>query len=40
LDFIVSLPTEPWFRASVGAETVESITAALPRLRAALDKLQ
>ena len=32
--------SEPWFRASVGAETVESITAALPRLRAALDKLQ
>ncbi|OGX88937.1 pyridoxal phosphate-dependent aminotransferase [Hymenobacter glacialis] len=31
--------TEPWFRASVGAETVESIQAALPRLRAALDKL-
>ncbi|WP_345123341.1 pyridoxal phosphate-dependent aminotransferase [Hymenobacter antarcticus] len=32
--------TEPWFRASVGAETVESIAAALPRLRAALDKLR
>ncbi|HEX8504843.1 MAG TPA: aminotransferase class I/II-fold pyridoxal phosphate-dependent enzyme [Hymenobacter sp.] len=32
--------TEPWFRASVGAETVESIQAALPRLRAALDKLR
>ncbi len=32
--------TEPWFRASVGAETVESIAAALPRLRAALDKLK
>ena len=32
--------TEPWFRASVGAETVESIQAALPRLRAALDKLK
>lgn len=31
--------TEPWFRASVGAETVESIQAALPRLQAALDKL-
>ncbi|MBD2767951.1 aminotransferase class I/II-fold pyridoxal phosphate-dependent enzyme [Hymenobacter sp. BT664] len=30
----------PWFRASVGAETVESIQAALPRLRAALDKLR
>ena len=32
--------TEPWFRASVGAETVETIQAALPRLRAALDKLK
>ena len=32
--------SEPWFRASVGAETVESITAALPRLRVALDKLK
>lgn len=32
--------TEPWFRASVGAETVESIQAALPRLQAALDKLR
>ncbi|ALW86245.1 aminotransferase [Hymenobacter sedentarius] len=32
--------TEPWFRASVGAETVESIQASLPRLRAALDKLK
>ncbi|MCC3153042.1 aminotransferase class I/II-fold pyridoxal phosphate-dependent enzyme [Hymenobacter sp. BT770] len=32
--------TEPWFRASVGAETVESIQAALPRLKAALDKLK
>ncbi|OGX85257.1 aminotransferase [Hymenobacter lapidarius] len=32
--------TEPWFRASVGAETVESIQAALPRLRAALDNLK
>ena len=31
--------SEPWFRASVGAETVESIQAALPRLKAALDKL-
>ena len=35
-----SAPTEPWFRASVGAETMESIQAALPRLRAALDKLK
>ncbi|HEX8330919.1 MAG TPA: aminotransferase class I/II-fold pyridoxal phosphate-dependent enzyme [Hymenobacter sp.] len=32
--------TEPWFRASVGAETVESIQAALPRLKAALDKVK
>ena len=32
--------SEPWFRASVGAETVESIAAALPRLRVALDKLK
>ncbi|WP_226929924.1 pyridoxal phosphate-dependent aminotransferase [Hymenobacter siberiensis] len=32
--------TEPWFRASVGAETVDSITSALPRLKAALDKLK
>jgi len=32
--------SEPWFRASVGAETVESIQAALPRLQAALDKLK
>lgn len=32
--------SEPWFRASVGAETVESIQAALPRLKAALDKLK
>ena len=32
--------SEPWFRASVGAETVESIQAAVPRLRAALDKLK
>ncbi len=31
--------SEPWFRASVGAETLASIQAALPRLRAALDKL-
>ena len=34
-----SSASEPWFRASVGAETVESVQAALPRLRAALDKL-
>ena len=32
--------SEPWFRASVGAETMESIAAALPRLKAALDKLK
>ncbi len=32
--------SEPWFRASVGAETVESIATALPRLKAALDKLK
>ena len=32
--------TEPWFRASVGAETVDAIAAALPRLKAALDKLK
>ena len=32
--------SEPWFRASVGAETVESIQAALPRLKAALDGLK
>ena len=32
--------SEPWFRASVGAETVDSIQAALPRLRAVLDKLK
>ena len=32
--------TEPWFRASVGAETVDSVLAALPRLKAALDKLK
>ena len=31
---------EPWFRLSVGAESQASIQAALPRLRAALDKLQ
>jgi aspartate aminotransferase len=31
--------TEPWFRLSVGAESLESIQAALPRLRAAIDKL-
>ena len=30
---------EPWFRLSVGAESAASIAAALPRLRAALDKL-
>lgn len=30
---------EPWFRLSVGAESLASIRAALPRLRAALDKL-
>ena len=35
-----SAASEPWFRASVGAETVESISAALPRLKAALDKLK
>ena len=32
--------SEPWFRASVGAETVDSILASLPRLQAALDKLK
>ncbi|UOQ96077.1 aminotransferase class I/II-fold pyridoxal phosphate-dependent enzyme [Hymenobacter sp. 5317J-9] len=32
--------SEPWFRASVGAETIDSIVAALPRLRAALDGLK
>ena len=32
--------SEPWFRASVGAETVESIASALPRLKAALNKLK
>ena len=31
---------EPWFRLSVGAESLASIQAALPRLQAALDKLQ
>jgi aspartate aminotransferase len=31
---------EPWFRLSVGAESQASIEAALPRLQAALDKLQ
>ncbi|GAC1367754.1 MAG: aspartate/prephenate aminotransferase [Hymenobacter sp.] len=35
-----SAAMEPWFRASVGAEPVESLQAALPRLRAALDKLR
>ena len=35
-----TVASEPWFRASVGAETVASIQAALPRLRAALDKLK
>jgi len=30
---------EPWFRLSVGAESLASIRAALPRLRAALDGL-
>jgi aspartate aminotransferase len=34
-----SSPTDPWFRLSVGAESLEAIEAALPRLRAALDKL-
>ncbi|RZK25548.1 MAG: aminotransferase class I/II-fold pyridoxal phosphate-dependent enzyme, partial [Hymenobacter sp.] len=29
----------PWFRLSVGAESSESIQAALPRLQGALDKL-
>lgn len=33
-------PTEPWFRASVGGASLESIQAALPRLKDALDKLQ
>ena len=31
--------TAPWFRLSVGAESQASVEAALPRLRAALDKL-
>jgi aspartate aminotransferase len=31
---------EPWFRLSVGAESADSIKAALPRLQAALDKLK
>ncbi|RYY18484.1 MAG: aminotransferase class I/II-fold pyridoxal phosphate-dependent enzyme [Cytophagaceae bacterium] len=31
--------SSPWFRLSVGAEPAEAIAAALPRLRAALDKL-
>ncbi|GAB3308863.1 aminotransferase class I/II-fold pyridoxal phosphate-dependent enzyme [Hymenobacter humi] len=35
-----SAATEPWFRASVGAETVQSVQASLPRLKAALDKLK
>lgn len=33
-------PTAPWFRASVGGASLESIQAALPRLKAALDQLQ
>ncbi|MCR5886323.1 aminotransferase class I/II-fold pyridoxal phosphate-dependent enzyme [Hymenobacter sp. J193] len=32
--------SEPWFRASVGGASLESIQAALPRLRAALDALR
>jgi aspartate aminotransferase len=32
--------SEPWFRLSVGAESLESIQAALPRLKAALDGLK
>ncbi|WP_254245089.1 pyridoxal phosphate-dependent aminotransferase [Hymenobacter sp. BRD67] len=32
--------SEPWFRLSVGAESQDSIQAALPRLQAALDKLK
>ncbi|KUG07631.1 pyridoxal phosphate-dependent aminotransferase [Solirubrum puertoriconensis] len=32
--------TAPWFRASVGGASLESIQAALPRLQAALDALQ
>ncbi len=31
--------SDPWFRLSVGAESLASIQAALPRLQAALDKL-
>jgi aspartate aminotransferase len=31
--------SEPWFRMSVGGASLQSIQAALPRLRAALDKL-
>lgn len=31
---------EPWFRLSVGAESLASVRAALPRLRAALDELR
>lgn len=31
--------TDPWFRLSVGAESVASIEAALPRLRVAIDAL-
>ena len=34
-----STPTEPWFRLSVGGASLASIEAALPRLRAALEKL-
>ncbi|GAB3825363.1 pyridoxal phosphate-dependent aminotransferase [Hymenobacter jeollabukensis] len=33
-------PTAPWFRASVGGASLESIQAALPRLKAALDALK
>jgi aspartate aminotransferase len=32
--------TSPWFRMSVGGASLESIEAALPRLRAALDALK
>ncbi|MBG8553577.1 pyridoxal phosphate-dependent aminotransferase [Hymenobacter guriensis] len=35
-----SAHSEPWFRASVGGASLESIQAALPRLRAALDALR
>ncbi len=35
-----SADTEPWFRMSVGGASLESIEAALPRLRAALDALR